>query len=59
MKLGTHYKMKIIEYSNEGRRLIRLSTLPKYFKKFPGIELNAEEDGRVINLWENYQTMLK
>ena len=40
MKLGTSYKMKIIEYSNDGKRLIRLSALPKYFKKFPGIELN-------------------
>lgn len=42
MKLGSHYKMKIIEYANEGRRLIRLSTLPKYFKKYPGVELGFE-----------------
>lgn len=40
MKLGTHYQMKIIEYSYEGgKRLIRLSTLQKYFKKFEGVEL--------------------
>ena len=51
--------MKIIEYSNDGKRLIRLSALSKYFKKFPGVELNLDEDPRVENLWKNYQEMLK
>lgn len=44
MKLGTHYTMKIIELGNEGKRLIRLSTLAKYFNKYQGVELNLERD---------------
>jgi len=56
MKLGTHYNMKITEYSNEGgKKLIRLSTLSKYFKKFEGVELGFEVDQNAINLWDNYQ----
>ena len=58
MKVGTHYTMKIIQLSNEGRRLIRLSTLSKYFNKFKGVELNLEKDENAINLWENYEQML-
>lgn len=54
MKVGTHYTMKIIELSNEGRRLIRLSTLSKYFNRYKGVELNLEKDENAINLWENY-----
>ena len=36
-----------------------MSALQKYFKKFPGVELNLDEDPRVKNLWKNYQEMLK
>lgn len=59
MKVGTHYTMKIIELSNEGRRLIRLSTLAKYFNRYKGVELNFEKDENAINLWENYEQMLE
>ena len=43
--------MKVIEYSNDGRRLIRLSTLPKYFNKFKGVELDEGEDKNAVILW--------
>ena len=57
--MGTRYQMKITEYSNEGKRLIRLSTLKKYFTKYKGVELDFQENPVIVNLWENYQKLLK
>ena len=49
---------KIVEYSLEGeKRLIRLSTLRKYFKKYEGLETTFDTDQKILQLWENFQSL--
>lgn len=61
LKIGTYFKenLKIIEVNNDGRRLIRLSSQPKYFNKYKDVEVSITPDQRVSNLFASYQEMLK
>ncbi len=56
LPLGTQIKAKVVEFSKEGdKRLIRLSTLPKHFEKYKGLEVEFEDDEHATSLWDKYQ----
>ena len=58
MPIGKEIICKVIDYSREGdKRLIRLSTLKKYFKKFEGLETTFDVDQKTVDLWESYQQL--
>ncbi len=58
LPIGKEIICKVIEYSRQGeKRLIRLSTLNKFFKKFEGLETTFDCDPRIIELWQNFQTL--
>lgn len=46
---------KVIEYSREGeKRLIRLSMLKKFFKKYEGLETTFDCDEKIVKLWDHF-----
>jgi rRNA biogenesis protein RRP5 len=58
LPLGKRLTCKVVEYSREAeRRLIRLSTLAKVFKKFDGLETTFDTNQRIVNLWNNFQDL--
>ena len=58
LPIGKQLVCKIVEYSLQGdKRLIRLSTLEKAFKKNEGLETTFDTDERILQLWESFQSL--
>lgn len=58
LPIGKQIVCKIIEYSLEGeKRLIRLSTLKRFFTKYQGLETTFDTDAKTVELWDNFQSL--